>query len=105
MLSRVHLHHLRHVEGVHARKRIGSNKDDATVCVDLPLGISELDCLQDWTILLARGSDNSGKASIQACIPAGSLRWERLVRSSLASSMEGFINGGNDGLFGSWSSA
>lgn len=104
MLARIHLHHLRDVEGIYARKRISSNEDDATVCVDLPLSISEFDCLQDWTIL-AHGSDNWRTASIQACIPAGSFRWERLVRSSLASSMEGFINGGKDGLFGSWSSA
>ncbi len=30
-------------------------------------------------------------------LPAGSLRWDRLVRSSLASSMVGFISGGSDG--------
>jgi hypothetical protein len=35
------------------------------------------------------------------CIPAGSLRCERLVRSSLASSMAGFISGGRDEVDGS----
>lgn len=29
--------------------------------------------------------------------PAGSFRWDRLVRSSLASSIVGFINGGSEG--------
>jgi hypothetical protein len=29
-----------------------------------------------------------------ACVPAGSFKWDRLVRSSLASSMAGFISGG-----------
>jgi hypothetical protein len=28
------------------------------------------------------------------CVPAGSFRWDRFVRSSLASSMAGFISGG-----------
>ena len=31
-----------------------------------------------------------------ALLPAGSLRWERFVRSSLASRMAGFIKGGRD---------
>lgn len=35
-------------------------------------------------------------------IPAGSLRCERLVRSSLASSMAGFISGGRFGSLPSW---
>lgn len=29
-------------------------------------------------------------------VPAGSLRWDRFVKSSLASSMVGFIRGGRD---------
>lgn len=32
-------------------------------------------------------------------LPAGSLRWERFVRSSLASSIVGFIRGGREALF------
>ncbi len=35
-------------------------------------------------------------------IPAGSLRCDRLVKSSLASSMVGFINGGNCGSLPDW---
>jgi hypothetical protein len=35
------------------------------------------------------------------CIPAGSLRCERLVRSSLASSMAGFMSGGREEVDGS----
>ncbi len=30
-------------------------------------------------------------------LPAGSLRWERFVKSSLASSIVGFMSGGNEG--------
>lgn len=30
-------------------------------------------------------------------VPAGSFRWDKLVKSSLASSMVGFISGGNEG--------
>lgn len=32
-------------------------------------------------------------------IPAGSLRWDRFVKSSLASSIVGFIKGGSEGSF------
>lgn len=32
-------------------------------------------------------------------LPAGSLRWERFVKSSLASSIVGFIRGGREALF------
>ena len=35
-------------------------------------------------------------------LPAGSLRCERFVRSSLASSMVGFMSGGSDGSFPDW---
>jgi hypothetical protein len=35
-------------------------------------------------------------------LPAGSLRCDRLVRSSLASSMVGFIKGGSDGSLPDW---
>lgn len=31
---------------------------------------------------------------VWVCIPAGSLRWDKFVKSSLASSMAGFISGG-----------
>src|SRR6516164_3154745 len=35
---------------------------------------------------------------LKICIPAGSFRCERLVKSSLASSIDGFISGGREGL-------
>lgn len=37
--------------------------------------------------------------------PAGSFRWDKFVRSSLASSMAGFIKGGRFGLLSTCSSA
>jgi hypothetical protein len=38
------------------------------------------------------------------CLPAGSFRCDKLVRSSLASSIAGFIGGGSEGLLDIWSS-
>lgn len=40
-----------------------------------------------------------------ASLPAGSLRWERLVRSSLASSIVGFIKGGSAEALPFWRSS
>lgn len=41
----------------------------------------------------------------RSILPAGSLRWDRLVRSSLASSIAGFIKGGMEELLSSCSAA
>ena len=38
-------------------------------------------------------------------MPAGSLRCDKFVRSSLASSMAGFMRGGREALLSSWSAA
>jgi len=40
--------------------------------------------------------------AVGASIPAGSLRWDKLVKSSLASSMAGFISGGKLGSLPVW---
>lgn len=42
---------------------------------------------------------------INVDMPAGSLRCDRFVRSSLASSMAGFIRGGREALLSSWRAA
>jgi hypothetical protein len=42
------------------------------------------------------------RAWVARCIPAGSFRCDRLVRSSLASSMAGFISGGRLGSLPVW---
>ena len=42
------------------------------------------------------------RAVAGGALPAGSLRCERFVRSSLASSIVGFINGGSDGSLPDW---
>ena len=49
------------------------------------------------------GAPQMGKQRVESesserDIPAGSLRWDKFVKSSLASSMAGFINGGREAL-------
>ena len=45
VLAGVHLDHLGDVERINTSKRVGGDKDDATVGIDFLLGVSELDGL------------------------------------------------------------
>ena len=50
------------------------------------------------------GAPQMGKQRVESesserDIPAGSLRWDKFVKSSLASSIAGFIKGGREGSF------
>jgi hypothetical protein len=93
-LAGVDLDHAGDVERVDLGKRIRGNEDYARVCVDFLLGISELDGLEDYRESVEKGMGVE-------TVPAGSLRCDRLVRSSLASSMAGFISGGSFDVHGS----
>lgn len=92
LFPRIHLHHPRDIERINPSKRVGSYQHYSTVCVYLFLGVSQSNRLENCvTKVISRAivEDVRGRR-----IPAGSFKWDRFVRSSLASSIVGFINGG-----------
>lgn len=90
LLPCIDLHHARYIQRVDAREGIRRNQDNARVCVDLLLRISQLDGLEHC----APYQQCSPQQQAVRVLPAGSFRCDRFVRSSLASSMAGFISGG-----------
>lgn len=100
LFSSIHLYHPGDVERIDTSKRIGSNQHNPAVCINLFLRISQSDGLKDYDRL----SDVSGR---EMCIgiPAGSFRCDKFVKSSLASSMAGFISGGREALLSSCKAA
>lgn len=92
LLPSIDLHHLRDIERINSSERIGRDQDDATVGIYLFLRIAEFYSLQDFKAVSRRSQ------SSKSDLPAGSFKCDRLVRSSLASSMAGFISGGKFGL-------
>lgn len=100
LLPGVDLYHSRHVERIHACKRICGNQHDTRVCIDFFLQVAQLDGLEHCD-----GSAVARREVGVSDIPAGSFRWDRLVRSSLASNMAGFIKGGKLGSLPSWMAA
>lgn len=57
-----------------------------------------------WNAHGMPGAPQMGKQRVESesaerHIPAGSLRWDKFVKSSLASSIAGFIKGGREGSF------
>jgi hypothetical protein len=95
-LAGVDLDHSRDVERVDLGKRVCRDEDYARVRVDLLLSISEFDGLED-----CGESAGGSRTAATEVVPAGSFRCDRLVRSSLASSMAGFISGGSFDVHGS----
>jgi hypothetical protein len=94
LLASVDLHHARDIQRVHSREGIRCNQHDTRVCVDFLLQIAQLDGLEHCMLSVWLDGFPLGAA---VCVPAGSFKWDRLVKSSLASSMAGFISGGRLG--------
>jgi hypothetical protein len=91
MFPSVDLNHLWNIERVDPRERICSNQDYTTVCIYLFLEITELYSLQDLNVVKACSDDFISRINI----PAGSFKCDKFVRSSLASSIVGFMSGGS----------
>lgn len=100
LLSGIYLHHARYVEGIHSCEWIGCYQHYTRVCIDLFLQIAQLDGLEHC-LPVSRSRQEPGQCSI----PAGSFRCDKFVRSSLASSMAGFIKGGRFGSLPSCTAA
>lgn len=101
LLPGINLHHLRYIQRIHSGEWVRRNQDNTTVCVNLLLCVSELDGLED-----CGGVSWWSKGNIfRRNKPAGSFRCDKFVRSSLASSIAGFMSGGRFGLLSTWSSA
>ena len=99
LLAGIYLHHAGYIERVDSGKGIRRDQDDTRVSVDFLLQVPQLNGLKHCVLvsMLAQLP-----VSTAVSVPAGSFRCDRLVRSSLASSMAGFINGGRLGSLPVW---